>query len=470
MEPDSPFERASVLRSLRETRPVPYWLDTPAAAGRATGAHRRRRAATSPSSAPASPASGRRCSPRSRTPARRRRARGRPVGGQASGRNGGICMASLTHGFSRGKELFPGENARLDRARQREPRGDRARREASCPSTAAGSAPARWRSPRRHGRSTAAQAARPVGARRAPRHVARRRSCAPRSTRPRTRPASGTTTRPSSTRRASLGAGARLRGAGRAHLRGHAGHRADARRRRRGAAPPWGEVRAQRAVLATNAFRAAAAPSAPHVVPVYDYALMTEPLSAEQLAAIGWSRRRRWRTPATCSTTTGSPRTSASSGAAGTRCTTAAAASAGVRGPARPVRQAGRSLLPDVPSARGPALHASLGWRDRHLLALLPVLGHRAGRPRLVRARLHGLGVAASRFGARVALDLVHGRRTELTRAGLRAQQAAAVPAGAAAVPADRGHTAFDGARGAPRRAPQRLAAALDRFGLGFDS
>ena len=36
---------------------------------------------------------------------------------------------------------------------------------------------------------------------------------------------------------------------------------------------------------------------------------------------------RRWRTPATCSTTTGSPRTGASSGAAGMRCTTTAAAS-----------------------------------------------------------------------------------------------------------------------------------------------
>src|SRR5690606_35998170 len=28
-----------------------------------------------------------------------------------------------------------------------------------------------------------------------------------------------------------------------------------------------------------------------HTVPVYDYALMTEPLSAEQLASIGWEGR-----------------------------------------------------------------------------------------------------------------------------------------------------------------------------------
>jgi glycine/D-amino acid oxidase-like deaminating enzyme len=35
------------------------------------------------------------------------------IGGQASGRNGGICMASLTHGVAQGAELFPGEEARL---------------------------------------------------------------------------------------------------------------------------------------------------------------------------------------------------------------------------------------------------------------------------------------------------------------------------------------------------------------------
>lgn len=35
------------------------------------------------------------------------------IGGQASGRNVGICMASLTHGVARGAELFPSEEARL---------------------------------------------------------------------------------------------------------------------------------------------------------------------------------------------------------------------------------------------------------------------------------------------------------------------------------------------------------------------
>src|SRR5579884_3807315 len=37
------------------------------------------------------------------------------VGWAASGRNGGFCEASLTHGFANGYERFPGEIERLER-------------------------------------------------------------------------------------------------------------------------------------------------------------------------------------------------------------------------------------------------------------------------------------------------------------------------------------------------------------------
>lgn len=50
-----------------------------------------------------------------------------------------------------------------------------------------------------------------------------------------------------------------------------------------------GTVRAQRVVLATNAFPSLLKRYRWHTVPVFDYALMTEPLSAEQRASIGWS-------------------------------------------------------------------------------------------------------------------------------------------------------------------------------------
>jgi glycine/D-amino acid oxidase-like deaminating enzyme len=36
------------------------------------------------------------------------------IGCQASGRNGGFCLWSLTHGASHGRQLFPNENDRLD--------------------------------------------------------------------------------------------------------------------------------------------------------------------------------------------------------------------------------------------------------------------------------------------------------------------------------------------------------------------
>jgi glycine/D-amino acid oxidase-like deaminating enzyme len=52
-----------------------------------------------------------------------------------------------------------------------------------------------------------------------------------------------------------------------------------------------GTVRAAKAVLATNAFPGLLRRMRPYVVPVYDYALMTEPLTSDQLAAVRWHNR-----------------------------------------------------------------------------------------------------------------------------------------------------------------------------------
>ena len=53
-----------------------------------------------------------------------------------------------------------------------------------------------------------------------------------------------------------------------------------------------GEVLADRVVLATNAYsHQVLRRTARHFVPVYDYVLLTEPLSTDQLARIGWKRR-----------------------------------------------------------------------------------------------------------------------------------------------------------------------------------
>ena len=66
-----------------------------------------------------------------------------------------------------------------------------------------------------------------------------------------------------------------------------------------------GRVRARRVLLATNAYRPLIRTIRRYVVPVYDYVLVTEPLSREQRRAIGWERREgQSRTPGTASTTT----------------------------------------------------------------------------------------------------------------------------------------------------------------------
>jgi glycine/D-amino acid oxidase-like deaminating enzyme len=52
-----------------------------------------------------------------------------------------------------------------------------------------------------------------------------------------------------------------------------------------------GDIRAKRVALATNAFPSLLKRYRWHTVPVYDYVLMTEPLSAAQLASIGWKNR-----------------------------------------------------------------------------------------------------------------------------------------------------------------------------------
>jgi glycine/D-amino acid oxidase-like deaminating enzyme len=54
---------------------------------------------------------------------------------------------------------------------------------------------------------------------------------------------------------------------------------------------PEGRVRARKVLVATNAFRSPLRRMRLGVIPVWDYALVTEPLSAAQRAAIGWKRR-----------------------------------------------------------------------------------------------------------------------------------------------------------------------------------
>lgn len=54
---------------------------------------------------------------------------------------------------------------------------------------------------------------------------------------------------------------------------------------------PEGMITTKKSVLATNAFKNLLKRNSLMTVPVYDYVLMTEPLSSEQMASIGWEGR-----------------------------------------------------------------------------------------------------------------------------------------------------------------------------------
>ena len=153
---------------------------------------------------------------------------------------------------------------------------------------------------------------------------------------------------------------------------------------------PLGAVRAGKVALATNAAKPLIRRVRHYIAPVYDYCMVTEPLTAAQLDVdrlaepagavghpqpvpllppdvgqpdpVGWLRRRLLL---------------ARQGVGGTR------EPAGVVGDAQP------ALLRDVPPARRRQVHPRVGRRDRHLQPLLRVLGPGAERSRRVRARLH---------------------------------------------------------------------------------
>jgi glycine/D-amino acid oxidase-like deaminating enzyme len=54
---------------------------------------------------------------------------------------------------------------------------------------------------------------------------------------------------------------------------------------------PLGKIRAGKVALATNAFKPLLRRLSNYIVPVYDYCMVTEPLTSAQLESVGWTRR-----------------------------------------------------------------------------------------------------------------------------------------------------------------------------------
>jgi glycine/D-amino acid oxidase-like deaminating enzyme len=232
-----------------------------------------------------------------------------------------------------------------------------------------------------------------------------------------------------------------------------------------------GRVEARRTLLATSAYPPLLGALRHYVVPVYDYVLVTEPLSTSQRASIGWDRRQ-------------------------------GIGDGGNRFHYYRLTADGRILFGGYDAVyrfRGPVgprwdeHDATFATLAQHFFTTFPQLEglrftHRWGGAIDTSSRFSvffgtahggrtayalgytGLGVAAARFGARVALDLLDGRETEATR--LRYVRAKPIPFPPeplrwAVIQLTRNRLAAADEREGRRGLWLGL---LDRLGLGFDS
>ncbi len=232
-----------------------------------------------------------------------------------------------------------------------------------------------------------------------------------------------------------------------------------------------GVLTADRVALGTNAFPSPLKRVRPYVIPVYDYAMATEPLTAGQLDAIGWSNRQ-------------------GVGDSGNQfhyyrltednCILWGGYDAiyhyGNRiDPAldqRPetFRTLAGHFFETFPQLEGVRFTHTWGGVIDTCSRFFPFFGTGyAGRVAHATGYT-GLGVGATRFGAEVMLDLLSGRRTELT--SLHTVRGKPVPfppepLRSAVVNLTRWSVARADAQEGHRNLWLRT---LDRFGLGFDS
>jgi glycine/D-amino acid oxidase-like deaminating enzyme len=234
---------------------------------------------------------------------------------------------------------------------------------------------------------------------------------------------------------------------------------------------PQGRVHARRVLLATSAFPPLVRAIRRYVVPVYDYALMTEPLGSERAAAIGWEHRQGIgdmgnqfhyyrRTADDRILFGGYDAVYRFRGPVGPRYDTDDATFA----------RLSQHFFHTFPQLEG--LRFTHRWGGAiDTCSRFSVFFGTAHDGRVAYATGYtGLGVVATRFGARVALDLLDGRETEATR--LRYVRRKPVPfppeplrSGVIALTRNRlaAADAAEGRRGLWLRT-------LDRLGLGFDS
>ncbi|MFI2292181.1 NAD(P)/FAD-dependent oxidoreductase [Streptomyces niveus] len=234
---------------------------------------------------------------------------------------------------------------------------------------------------------------------------------------------------------------------------------------------PYGRVLARRVALGTNVFPSLVRRVRPYTVPVYDYALTTEPLDEDQLGAIGWRGRQ-----------------GLSDGANQFHYFRITADNRILWGGYDAIYPYGGRL--DAALDHRPETYLKLA---SHFFACFPQLeglrfshawggaidtcsrfsaffGTAHGGRVAYAAGYTGLGVGATRFGADVMLDLLAGERTERTELEMVRTKPVPFPPEPAAW-AGIGLTKWSLARADVRGGRRNLwLRAMDRVGLGFDS
>jgi glycine/D-amino acid oxidase-like deaminating enzyme len=234
---------------------------------------------------------------------------------------------------------------------------------------------------------------------------------------------------------------------------------------------PQGRVRARGVLLATSAFPPLLRSIRRYVVPVYDYALMTEPLGLERAAAIGWRHRQGIgdmgnqfhyyrRTADDRILFGGYDAVYRFGGPVGPRYDTDEAT----------FGRLSQHFFHTFPQLEGLRFSHRWGGAIDTCSRFSVFFGTAHGGRVAYATGYTGLGVVATRFGARVALDRLDGRDTEATR--LRYVRRKPVPfppepLRSAVIALTRNRLAAadiaHGRRGIWLRT-------LDRLGLGFDS
>jgi glycine/D-amino acid oxidase-like deaminating enzyme len=232
-----------------------------------------------------------------------------------------------------------------------------------------------------------------------------------------------------------------------------------------------GTVRARRVVVGTSAYPSPLRAIRRYVAPVYDYALMSEPLTPAQRRSLGWERRQ--------GIGDGGNRFHYYRLSADDRILwggfDAVYRRGGPVGPALDDHDAtfGRlvqNFRVTFPQLEGLRFTHRWGGAIDTCSRFSVFFGTALGGRVAYAAGYTGLGVVSTRFGARVALDLVDGRDTEATRSRYVRRKPLPFPPEplrSAVIQLTRNRLAAadrrDGRRGL-------WLGLLDRLGLGFDS